>query len=141
MTLETLEDVERALLEVPATPTTDADLEKRRELMVQRLELIEAKAATDAALKARTRLSDTSPITIGCPFELTHFLTLDGQLRPVERDANGRRVVRLNNWNDFRALLASGDGLRWEQANSEAGGAIEQMRGLNLSRRFSDDRA
>jgi hypothetical protein len=124
--MNTLQDIDAALLRLPATPKTDEDLEARHRLMVRRIELDQAqraKAAADRLPKQRGNLVVFVPDGFG----ISHYHGAGG--RVVQSRVEGDCVVLDLFPAEFRTLLADrSHGLAWLKANEESVVALGQLR-------------
>jgi hypothetical protein len=99
-----LEELDRRLAELPATPTNDSDLEARAELMRQRCELIGAtrrnpQAASNISNMVAVFVPDGGPSCVASRSE-------PGRYYYAEIDGNGRRTIRMP-WAEFYALVTA----------------------------------
>lgn len=122
--MQTLSEIDAALTQMPASPTTDEDITSRAELMGKRFELIAAEQRAAAAPPP-----ETSGIVVNAPEHVSNLIGRDGRVRNVEVLADGTRVVTLPTWADFLSLLRGSDGIAWEALNASA---IQRMAAANL---------
>jgi hypothetical protein len=108
-----LDTIDARLAELPATPVTDADLDERARLTVQRYEL--AQAARAAPPKA----APAGCVTVFLPDSsgATHMYDIAGREYRTH-DLDGRRVIDIQPVM-FRSLLAGSHGQDWELANQD----------------------
>jgi hypothetical protein len=113
----TLNEIDLALAAIPATPTTDADLDARATLTARRIELDQAEKATAAADRL-PKLKGNLVVTIPAKLGISHFSSNTGRVVQA-RSEGGRRVLDLFQ-PEFRSLLMSANGLLWEQEPDNA---------------------
>jgi hypothetical protein len=98
----TLNEINTALLKIPATPVSDADIEARASLARQRGEIIEAERAKAAAPKPIA-----GAVAVAVPDELGGIISYStGRFLHAEI-VDGRRVIRMPIV-DFHKLMTSG---------------------------------
>jgi hypothetical protein len=96
----TLDEIDKELMRLPASPVRDEDIGARAELMTKRIELVSAQRA---AAEAPKPLSSTVPVNV--PDDLGGILTSTGSYIFAEI-VDGKRVIKMP-WGDFHALVTA----------------------------------
>src|SRR5271166_5510870 len=117
----TVAEIDAAMMHLPT------DSEQRAALMWRRYELLEAARVAAAYAKEKAAQDRASGIIVNALPDTTDIITMDGERHTAEVDITGRRFVRIRNFNDFRALLHSEQGMRWQQIHREPRGAVELL--------------
>jgi hypothetical protein len=102
---------------------TDADLEARHRLMVQRIELDQA--ARHAAANSRPQPRGNLMIYVPPSMGSTTYYGPTGRSAQARVADNGRLVIDLF-VGEFKSLLMGRDGLHWHNSNPEAVRALGQ---------------
>jgi len=121
----TLEDIDRELARLPATPKTDADLDARAALMARRIQIDQAaKVAADANSRPKPRgnLTVNVPPSMG----VSNYYSAQGRSAQSRTTDDGRLVIDLFA-GEFKSLLMGRDGLEWQNANHELLALIAQQ--------------
>jgi hypothetical protein len=118
MTTQTLEQLDAALAQLPATPVTDADLDARATLMARRITLYQAAKAT-AEANRRPKLQGNLVVNIPASVGSTQLYGKNGRVAHPRVIEGGRIVIDLF-IDEFKSLLMHREcGLAWHNANHE----------------------
>ncbi|MBR0760717.1 hypothetical protein [Bradyrhizobium japonicum] len=114
----TIAQIDAALMRLPVSPTSDADIAERARLVWRRSELeSEARAAASRPKEL------TGNILVVVPDDTSQIQTRHGRLINAE-EVDGKRVVRLFPA-EFRDLIMGGrNSLAWQKANEALLGQI-----------------
>ncbi len=116
----TLEDIDKELARLPATPKTDDDLNARAALMARRIEIDQAAKVVRDAASGRQPARGGIQVTIPDGLGLSHFFGTNGRVATARVAEDGRRVLDLF-VHEFRTLLGDRQyGLDWHNCNPEA---------------------
>lgn len=120
----TVEDLDAALLRLPATPKTDEDLNARAALMARRIELDQAAKAT-AEANRQPRPRGNLVVNVPTATGTTNYYSHKGRIAQSRMAEDGRVVLDLF-VDEFKSLLMGRDGLIWQNCNPEVMRALGQ---------------
>ena len=116
-----LEQIDAALAAMPASPTTDEDIEARAALAWKRGELISA-ALTDAA-RPHVRPGN---LMVNVPEGVSCVCTMHGVTRVTET-VDGCQIIRMTA-GEFRSLIGGATGGAWAAANAHILAQLAELR-------------
>jgi hypothetical protein len=118
--MTTIQDIDAALMLLPATPKTDEELEARATLMRRRGDLENAARAEAAASRQKQRPRGDLVINVPRGVGISHLYGQRGRVCCSRLTEDGRLVMDLF-VDEFRILLSDRThGLAWHNANGEA---------------------
>ena len=104
--MQTLQELDEALAQLPASPKTDADLDARATLMARRIELANADRAVREAASRRQPPRGNLAVRVPNNLNISHFHSLNGRV-VVARVAEDGHVVLDLHPSEFKNLLIS----------------------------------
>jgi hypothetical protein len=113
----TLQEIDAALAQLPASPKTDADLDARATLMTRRIELDQS--IRRAAANSRPQPQGDLVVNVPAGAGISHLYGRNGRVVRSRLTEDGRLVLDLS-MQEFKHLLMSRQGFEWERSNPDA---------------------
>lgn len=117
--MQTLQELDDALAQLPASPRTDADLEARATLMARRIDLANSARAVRDAAAGRQPPRGNLVVNVPAGVDTSHYYGRDGRVAVARIAEDGRAVLDLFLGEFKQLLMDRKHGLDWQNANPE----------------------